>query len=53
MHSKTEMRIIYVLMVLYATACNDVGYRIATDSEQQRTKKRSFRNDDVGPMTAD
>jgi len=32
--SQTELRVIRVLMVLYAVACDDVGYRTAVDGEQ-------------------
>jgi len=35
MHGEMELRVISILMVLYAVSCYDVAYRITVDGEQQ------------------
>jgi len=46
-HGDMELRVISILMVLYAVLRYDVAYRTTVDGEQQRSQYRSSRDADV------
>jgi len=46
-HGEMELRVVSILMVLYAMVSDDVGNWTAVDCEQQRPKHRPLRDTNV------